>query len=262
MHIKSILFLLLLVLSFSNSFAQDEGDLAKATQNPVADMYSLPFQNNTTYGNAPHNRAQNILNIQPVIPIGIGSKVNLINRIIAPVITQPSATENESSTGLGDINYTAWFSPKKAGKIIFGIGPVFQLPTASSSDFGSGEFGIGPSIVALSIIKKWVAGIVVNNIWTFGDIEENKFLFQYFINYNLPKAWYLVSGPIMTANWNAPKGEQWIVPVGIGAGKVFKIGKQPINLNAQVFNNVTKPTGVGNWQSRIQLQLIFPKKKS
>lgn len=252
---------LLIVFCVTNLSAQsNEGDLAKATQNPVADLYSLPFQNNTTYGNAPHNRAQNILNIQPVIPVGIGSKINLINRIIAPIVTQPSSSEDKSSTGLGDINYTAWFSPKKVGKIIYGIGPVFQLPTASSSKFGSGEFGIGPSIVALSIIKKWVAGIVINNIWTFGEFEENKFLFQYFINYNLPKAWYIVSGPIMTANWNAPEGEQWVVPVGIGAGKVFKIGKQPFNINAQVFNNVKKPEGVGDWQSRIQVQLLFPKK--
>lgn len=262
MNIKQIAFGWIFILISSSSFSQSEGDLAKATQNPVADMYSLPFQNNTTYGNAPHNRAQNVLNIQPVIPIGIGTKVNLINRIIAPVITQPSNLEDESSTGLGDINYTAWFSPKKAGKIIYGIGPVFQLPTASSSKFGSGEFGVGPSIVALSIIDKWVAGVVVNNIWTFGDIAENKFLFQYFINYNLPKAWYLVSGPILTANWNANKGEQWIVPFGMGAGKVFKIGKQPININAQAFYNVEKPTGVGDWQSRIQVQFIFPKKKS
>lgn len=54
--------------------AQDESELAKATQNPVADMISLLFQNNTTYGNAPYNRAQNILNIQPVIPIQLGER--------------------------------------------------------------------------------------------------------------------------------------------------------------------------------------------
>ena len=231
-------------------FAQtDEAELAKATQNPVADLISLPFQNNTTYGNEPHNRAQNILNIQPVVPVGLGSKINLINRVIAPIITQPSFTEDNSNTGLGDINYTAWFSPKESGKIIYGIGPVFQFPTASKPELGSKEFGLGPSIVALTMINKWVAGIVVNNIWTFGDVGENKFLFQYFVNYNLPKAWYIVSGPIITANWNAADGQKWIVPFGAGIGKVFKIGKQPMNINAQAFYNATKPDGVGDFQS-------------
>jgi len=245
---------------FATASGQNEAELAKATQNPLAAMYSLPFQNNTTFGNLPYNRASNILNIQPVIPVGLGSKINLINRIILPVVTMPSTTEDKSKTGLGDLNYTAWLSPKKGSKIIWGIGPVFQLPTSTDSSLGSGEFGIGPSVVALTMIRKWVAGIVVNNIWTFGNIGENKFLFQYFVNYNLPKAWYLVTAPIITANWNAPNDQQWIVPFGAGAGKVFKIAKLPINMNAQVFYNAVKPDGVGEWQSRIQLQFLFPKK--
>lgn len=103
------------------------------------------------------------------------------------------------------------------------------------------------------MIQKWVAGIVTNNIWTFGDEKENKFLFQYFVNYNMPHATYLVSAPIMTANWNADSGEKWIIPLGGGVGKVFKIGKLPINFNAQAYYNAVHPTGWGKWQSRFQL---------
>jgi hypothetical protein len=257
---KKIEILLFFITTPFLVFSQNEADLAKATQNPVSDLISLPFQNNTTYGNGPFNRPQNVLNIQPVLPFGIGDKITMINRVIAPIITQPSTTEDKSTTGLGDINYTAWFSPKESGKLIYGVGPVLQFPTATKTELGSKEFGVGPSIVALTMINKWVAGIVVNNIWTFGDISENKFLFQYFVNYNLPKAWYLVTAPIMTANWNAADGQQWIIPFGAGVGKVFKIGKQPMNLNAQVYYNAVTPTGVGEWQSRIQLQFLFPKK--
>ena len=182
----------------------------------------------------------------------------MINRIIAPIITMPSSTGDNSTTGLGDINYTAWFAPMEAGKFIYGVGPVFQFPTSGKAELGSGEFGIGPSFVGLTMINKWVAGIVVNNIWTFGDISENKFLFQYFINYNLPKGWYAVSAPILTANWNATGDNRWIVPFGLGMGKVFRIGKLPLNMNAQMYYNAAKPEGVGNWQSRVQLQFIFP----
>jgi len=243
-----------------DSKESDAAALAKATQNPLAAMYSLPFQNNTTFGNEPYNRAQNVLNIQPVLPFSLGDKVNLINRIILPIITQPSSTEDLSTTGTGDINWTAWLSPAEAGKIIWGLGPALQLPTSSSHNFGSGEFGIGPSFVALTTIDKWVAGIVINNVWTFGDIAEDKFLFQYFVNYNLPKAWYLVSGPIITANWNVDSDQRWVVPFGAGFGKVFKIGKLPVNMNAHMYYNAVKPDGIGNWQSRIQLQFLFPKK--
>ncbi len=269
---KQLLVLVLCVLMTSFSFAQDdiatndaelseEAKLAKATQNPLAAMYSLPFQNNTTFNVDEGNRTQNVLNIQPVIPISLSEGINLINRVIIPIITQPYGEDGiNSSTGIGDISYTAWLSPTKASKITWGAGPAFQIPTASKDIYGSGEFGVGPSVVALTSIDKWVAGVVVNNIWTFGDIEENKFLFQYFANYNLPKAWYLVSAPILTANWNAPSDQKWIVPFGGGAGKVFKLGKQPINVNAQGYYNAVKPDGWGDWQVRLQVQFLFPKK--
>ena len=239
---------------------QDEAALAKATQNPLAAMYSLPLQNNTTFGYGPYSRVQNILNIQPVLPFSLGENVNLINRIILPVITQPSFAADESSTGTGDLNWSAWLSPSQGGKITWGIGPALQLPTSSSDALGSGEFGIGPSFVALTTINKWVAGIVTNNIWTFGDVSENKFLFQYFVNYNLPKAWYLVSAPILTSNWNADSDQRWVVPFGAGVGKVFKIGKLPVNMNAHMYYNAVKPDVVGTWQSRVQVQFLFPKK--
>jgi len=250
-----------IILFFSTTvFAQSEEDLAKAAQNPVADMYSLPFQYNTIFGVGPYERSQNVLNIQPVIPIPFGS-VNMINRIILPVITQPSSTENSSSTGVGDIVYTAWFSPTKASKVIWGLGPVFQIPTASSKEFGSGEFGIGPSVVILSIIDDWVAGAVINNIKTFGDVEENKFFLNYFVNYNFPE-FYLVSAPIITANWNAEKGQKWVVPIGGGLGKVFKLGgKLPVNINAHIYYNLVKPDGIGDWQTRFQVMFMFPTKR-
>lgn len=260
-HLKKIPFLFIFMIAFAN--AQEENDtgsesdaaaLAKATQNPLAAMYSLPFQNNTTLDGS--DIQQNVLNIQPVIPIALGENINLINRIIIPIISQ-----DKSNTGLGDISYTAWLSPTKESNITWGIGPALQIPTGSNADeFGSREFGAGPSVVALTTIDKWVAGVVINNVWTFGDIKENKFLFQYFINYNLPKAWYLVSAPILTSNWNAPSDQQWIVPFGGGAGKVFKIGNQPINVNAQAYYNAVKPDGWGDLQFRFQLQFLFPKK--
>ena len=260
----------LLIFTSVLTFAQDESKpeelteeqkLAKATQNPLAAMYSLPFQNNTTFGFEPNNTTQNVLNIQPVIPVKITDGINLINRVIIPIITQPQSFDDPSSstTGVGDISFTAWLSPTKASKITWGVGPALQIPTGSDPDeFGSREFGVGPSLVALTMIEQWVAGIVVNNVWSFGDAEENKFLFQYFVNYNLPNAVYLVSAPILTANWNADSDQRWIIPFGGGIGKVFKLGKQPINVNAQGYYNSVKPDGWGEWQARVQVQLLFP----
>ena len=84
------------------------------------------------------------------------------------------------------------------------------------------------------------------------------FLAQCFTNYNFPSGWYLTSAPIITADWEANSGEQWIVPFG-GGGKVFRIGKQPMNINTQVFYNVETPTNGPKWQWRFQIQFLFPK---
>ena len=111
---------------------------------------------------------------------------------------------------------------------------------------------------------RWVLGALVNNLWSVGGDEErndvNVFLTQPFVNYNMAGGWYLVSGPIITANWNASEGNKWTVPVGGGFGKIFRVGKQPMNVNTQLFYNVTHPelTG-GKWEWRVQVQLLFPK---
>ena len=71
------------------ALADDTEALAKAAQNPIAAMISLPFQNNTTLNAGPEKQTQNVLNIQPVIPIKLDDEWNLIARTIIPVISQP-----------------------------------------------------------------------------------------------------------------------------------------------------------------------------
>lgn len=256
--------LLALIVTFATpSTAAAKQDLAKAAQNPVANMISLPIQNNTNFGLGPHDRVQNTMNIQPVIPFGLSDNWNLITRTIVPVISQPDITSNSGSTfGLGDINATLFLSPAKPGKVIWGVGPVFLFPTATDDVLGAGKWGAGASAVVLTMPGNWVLGFLVNNVWSFaGDSDRgdvNLFSFQYFINYNLPNGWYLTSAPIITANWEAESGNQWTVPFGGGFGKIFKVGNQPMNLSVQAFYNVEAPENGPDWTLRLQLQFLFP----
>ena len=126
--------------------ADDKAELAKAAQNPIANMISLPLQNNTNFGVGPGDDTQNILNIQPVYPIELGNDGNLITRTIAPVIYQPEIIEGTGSEfGLGDINATLFFSPADAGKITWGVGPAFSFPTATDDVLGSDKWSAGLS---------------------------------------------------------------------------------------------------------------------
>ncbi|MEE4113706.1 MAG: hypothetical protein V2I40_12890 [Desulfobacteraceae bacterium] len=127
------------------AWAEDNNtqDLAKAAQNPVADMITLPLQNNTNFGVGLGDEVQNVLNIQPVVPLKLSE------------------------------------------------------------------------------------------------------------NYNLPQGWYISSAPIITANWKADSGDQWTVPFGGGVGKIFRIGKQPVNAQAQAFYNVEIPDNGPDWTLRL-----------
>ena len=233
------------LLASDASVAQDDADLAKQSQNPVSDLVSLPFQNNTSFGIGENDRTNNILNIQPVYPFKAGN-INIINRTIAPVIYQPEISETSGGTfGLGDINHTTFFSPARPGKIIWGAGPIVSFPSATATEIGNGKLGLGPSAVVLTMPGRWVIGTLVNNVWSVaGDsdrAEVNAFLLQYFVNYNFPGGWYFTSAPIITANWKADSGNRWLVPFGAGFGKIGRLGRRPINSSVQVFYNAVRP---------------------
>lgn len=127
--------------------------IAKKLQNPVADLISVPFQNNTNFGVGPYRGTQDVLNVQPVIPFHLTDDWNLITRTIIPLTWQPQLVPNSSSTfGLGDINLSLFLSPKNPmNGIIWGAGPSIILPTATDGRLGSNIWGAGPSAVALQI---------------------------------------------------------------------------------------------------------------
>ncbi|HCK76363.1 MAG TPA: neuromedin U [Gammaproteobacteria bacterium] len=237
-------------------------DLAKAAQNPLASMISLPFQNNTNTNYGPEEKTQNILNIQPVWPIEWNDNWNFITRTIIPVESRPGMMAGDSrKNGIGDISFTGFFSPKESGKWIWGAGPVALLPTGSD-DLTQDKWGLGPSAVVLTMNGPWVYGGLISNIWSVsgsGTSDINLMTLQPFINYNLPGGRYLTSSPVITANWEKDSGERWIVPMGLGYGKIFKLGKAPVNGQISLYRNVEVPTNGSDWQLRLQLQFMFPK---
>lgn len=246
---------------FSANAQQTQEELANEAANPLADIISLPFQNNLNMNYGEFNRNLNVLNIQPVIPLA-GGKV--ITRTIMPIVTIPDFG-NESgnvTTGLSDIVLTAFYVPESKG-LMYGFGPVFELPTGGSIR-GTQKWSAGPSLVVLSQSATWTIGGLVNNTWSFaGDSdrgEVNHMLLNLFVVRQLGKGWYVNSAPIITADWTADSDDQWVVPVGLGAGKVMLLGgKLPLNVQTGLYNNVVRPDFGPEWQWRVQAQIMLPK---
>ena len=70
--------------------------------------------------------------------------------------------------------------------------------------------------------------------------------------------WYVNTAPILTVNWEAESGQQWIVPFGAGVGKIVRLGKLPINSQVGAYYNVVKPDFGPDWQFRVQVQILLP----
>jgi hypothetical protein len=265
----------------------ETGALQKATQNPVAGLISVPIQSNTNFGVGPFSRNQNVLNLQPVIPLNVSQNWNMIIRWITPIVWQPApGTANlevygiDEDTpiylgaqdvqahagvfGFGDMTPTFFFSPAKPHKVIWGAGPMFALPTATGRVLGQGKLSMGPSIVALMQPGPWTIGALVNNIWSIAGPSDRadvkQMLLQYFINYNLKKGWSISMSPTITANWQASSGNVWTVPLGGGVGRVFRVGYQPMNASVAFFGNVAHPVSGSPWGMRLQISLLFPKR--
>jgi hypothetical protein len=242
----------------------DSTSLAKQTQNPVADLISIPFQFNFNTGGDLNDATLFNMNFQPVIPFRLTEDWNIVARTILPFLNIPGPDGSRFS-GIGDLQQQVFFSPSKPGKLIWGVGPIFSLPTATTAPAETGSWGAGPTFVALTMKGPWVIGALANNVWTFADsgdsTEVNQFLLQPFINYNFGKGWALAYAPIITANWDAPSGNEWTVPVGIGISRTVVFNKRPMSLSAQYYHNAKRPDGSAANQLRIIVSLLYPKGK-
>jgi hypothetical protein len=249
--------------------AENSEALRKAALNPIASLISVPIQENWNFGIQPGDRVQNVLNIQPVIPVDLAKDWNLIIRWIMPVVYQPVTIPQESGSnlqtgyyGLGDMQPAFFLSPKQS-KVIWGVGPQLLLPTATKTGvLGQEKFGLGPTAVALVQPGKWTLGVLTNNVWSVAGNSSlpdvNQFLLQYFINYNLKKGWYLTWQPTLTANWNAADDYRWVVPFGGGVGRIMRLGAQPVNVGLQCYSNAIHPPGGASWTMRLQIAFLFP----
>jgi len=244
--------------------------LAKAAANPIANMITLPFQFNFNFGIGDNDRSQTVLNMQPVLPFKLTKTWNVITRTIIPLIQQPMIDSVAGSTyGIGNINFNAFFVPPVLMKGVFtyGFGVTMNIPTANAPEFGGDAFGLGPTAVFLFMPgHHWVAGATAGLTWAYkspeGSDALNTFFGQYFITYNIKKGWFVNTTPTITANFNAPEGEQWVIPTGAGFGKVQHFKKMvPMKFMLQYYYNVAPMTATSMKQNiTLMIMFMFPKK--
>jgi hypothetical protein len=243
----------------------DAEAVAKQLSNPVSDIVSIPVQFNWINGNGPEQDLRFVMNFQPVVPFAISEKWNLIGRWIMPYVSQPASLG--SATGLGDITASAFFSPRASTGLLWGAGPVFDLPTTSDPALGSGKWSAGPTAVVLKQTGPWSYGLLWNQLWSFASTsnvdrpEVNRALFQPFLAHVASKGVTVTLQSEATANWAAPKSsDTWTIPINAQISKVTRFGPFPFSIAGALGVYVVKPDGGPDWQLRTTFTLVLPGK--
>lgn len=246
--------------------AADAG-LAQELTNPLADLITLPVQVNFDRDLGPADRGtRTVTNVQPVIPFSLSEEWNLISRTIIPIVYQDDVLPGQGSQfGLGDVNLSLFFSPKAptAGGVIWGVGPVMLLPTATDSLLGGRKWGAGPAGVVLTTRGSWTVGALANHVWSFAGDDarqdiSNTFV-QPFLAYTWPNAWTLSVQSESSYNW---KSEQWSIPINVSVSKLVRIGRLPVSLAVGVGQWLESPAaGPEGIRFRLQANLVLPKRR-
>ena len=257
-------------------------ELSKELANPLAQIWNLSFQHNHTRikGDAVkgHHYVDTTL-FQPVLPIPLEGGYTFFARPVITYIHGPTSVEYTPSgfvsredkssfgdtilpVGIGKVNKTGWS---------WGAGATFIFPTSNNDFLGSHQYQAGPTALLLWANEKWTVGTHIQHWWGIADDGKsdddpiikaahkkniNHTDMQYFIVRNLPDAWQIRTSPHITYDWSAKAGERLTLPIGIGIGKMVKLGKMPVMLMMEYQKSIVKPDHVGN-DTTLMLQVNF-----
>ncbi|NME72806.1 hypothetical protein [Flammeovirga aprica] len=264
--IKILAIFAMSVLGINSANAQTADEIANKLQNPLSSIIALPIQHNMGMGIPGMDGTTYTMSLQPIVAQEF-EKFSLVHRGVMGLSYLPATTGMENNLnpqfGITDLNYSFFFAPKNVGKLAWGIGPSIDMPTATSEMLGTGKWSAGASLALVYQTNGWTFDMIFRQTVSFaGDQNRNDvntFVGQTLIAKSLGKGWMINTFPTIVANWNAEKGQQWTVPVGGGISKLVFMGKLPVNLGVQYYNNVVKPDHVGQHELRLMTTFVFKK---
>ncbi len=243
--------------------AQDDTELARETENPLAKLFTFPVQNNWDFGIGPNDAMKYTVKLQPIIPFRLETNWYVLTRTILPTAyAEPSAPGDHSKSGLEDTSMSFFLSPRLSGPggLFWGAGPAFQLPTATDEDLGDGKWGVGPTLAVSKQQAGWTGYILTRHIWSFaGDVGRpavTETLLQPSLAYTLKTSTTIGLVSEASYDWEA---ERWKVPINLTVSQLFKIGRVPLKLTLGGRLYAERPPDGPDWGLRFTMTLLFPR---
>lgn len=193
-----------------------------------------------------------------------------VNQYPRQIPGQPNGNPNDpdrivGANGINDLLTAFWFTRRGVhrGKHHLALGFSAMLPTATDKTLGSGKWSAGPSFDYEFESGRWFAGAIALQVWSFAGAADQKpvnmLMIKPFVVYNLAKRFDLIYMPYgVSVYWNKPSGEKVYLPLGGGAQYQIPLGKQTtLNLGAQFFKNVIRPTKGTVYDLRFLVEFVF-----
>ena len=206
------------------------------------------------------------LTFQPVLPYPIDKGLNFFARPAIPLIIKqdlPKAGGYEDyGVDLGDIGFDAAIGKSFSNGLVLIGGLVGTLPTATDDALGKDQWMLGPEAFVGWVGKRGVLGVLVTHQWDVAgedDFDTNLTGGQYFYTINLKEGWQIRSAPNFAYDHEAPSGQRWTFPLGIGVNKTWILNGTPCKFGLEYWHYVEQPDAFGpDWQVRLTVTPVVP----
>ncbi len=238
-------------------------ELAKKLENPLAIHITLPIQTNLDFGIGPERATLVTAAIKPSIPFSLNDEYALLVRTTVPFIyAEGTVRRAPDTTGLGDIVQSIYLTPATVSNHgwIWGLGPIFNYPTATDAALGRKKFSLGPTAAILRHEGSWTYGVVAAHLWSAESTDQRADVsastLQPFAAYTTRTATSFTVHALSRYDWRA---NQWVVPLNASLSQILKIGKRPISFALGGTYYAEKPAGGPEWGLNFTVTFLFVK---
>ncbi len=199
------------------------------------------------------------MSVEALVPFSLNTQWDLIARPSLTVTYLPSPHEQ---FGLEDLQTSFFLTPANATTWIWGVGPIFQFPTATSKELGTGRWSAGPTAALVYSEGPWFDAVLAYQLMSFGGNRDRGSVNQTYVepqvSYNFQSGWYVDCDPPMTFDWTANTANGWTIPMGADAGKAFNVGLHAMSFQVGAYDLVKRPDGAPQWIARVSVTFLFP----